>query len=414
MLPGVRVTVNSGVNFRLVQWVVVGFLFFGGAFSLSFADSCSCEAISCDPCEVSQSLKFYTEKCEGGTKVKSCARPICVPLDPLPEKCVAKQSEVPTKREVASVKKKSADEALVQSTQIEIGKVQKFKGKAWVVPERGQKRTVRTGMKLYESDTIVTEAQSAVVIQFNDLNRVFVHENTKAKLTEYTQSEEQGQRRALIDLKEGKLRNTVKKKYINNGSSYYRVRTRSAVAGVRGTDFVVEFFSGQKHETKVATISGEVMLGGRAPKDTPVAVPKGRTASYVVTQPRLFDRDDMTDFYEKGYLTPVYKMTAKDLKKLNWKMSLASLKKNIPTVLKNSKSDVQNICQAPQGALNDCSWTCKNNPKGEAECRIDLTDVYCERKRCNANGQWKEDSRVPASESFLCPPAGVKVKSCDY
>ena len=44
--------------------------------SFAHAQSCKCEALVCDACEVQVGVDFYTESCDGG-KTKSCQKPRC-------------------------------------------------------------------------------------------------------------------------------------------------------------------------------------------------------------------------------------------------------------------------------------------------------------------------------------------------
>lgn len=65
------------------------------------------------------------------------------------------------------------------------------------------------------------------------------------------------------------------------------------------------------------------------------------------------------------------------------------------------------ICGDPRARLNECAWTTLGG--------------HCVRRRCNANGQWAEDTRVSAEEAKKCPgapkkgdPAKSFVSDCDY
>tara|TARA_B100000749_G_C18450156_1_gene476115 strand:+ start:24571 stop:25572 length:1002 start_codon:yes stop_codon:yes gene_type:complete len=333
----------------------------------------------------------------------------------MPEHCVAEAAK-DVERKVASQSK--AKPITMAQANVEVATVQKFRGSAWVKSALNKKSTIQKDMKIYETDTIITGSKSAVVLIFNDLNRVFIHADTEVQITEYTQAKEKKRRRALLDLKKGKLRSSVKQKYENSQQSFYRVRSKSAVAGVRGTDFVVEISSGTKQETKISTLSGEVGLSGRFEDAKVVSVPNGHRASFVVNTAdnSMFDDSEKREFAAKGYLTPVYKMSDHQVKEITYEMSIARF--DAPE--KKPKKEVKpkmvssDVCQSPSAQLNQCLWTCSGNPKGQNECRIDLPSVSCVRKRCNANGEWKEETRIPASESFQCPAEGYTVKACDY
>ncbi len=72
------------------------------------------------------------------------------------------------------------------------------------------------------------------------------------------------------------------------------------------------------------------------------------------------------------------------------------------------------ICEAPFAKFNQCAWFCLNNPKKAKTCKTDLTQVQCVRRRCNANGVWSEETRVPASQKFYCDDPKVSLRACDY
>lgn len=77
--------------------------------------------------------------------------------------------------------------------------------------------------------------------------------------------------------------------------------------------------------------------------------------------------------------------------------------------------DKNEICSEPGGKLNQCTWVCENNPRGEKKaCRLERPEVQCLRKRCNANGEWAEATEVPKDKAgSLCGVRPV-VKECDY
>ena len=96
---------------------------------------------------------------------------------------------------------------------------------------RGLKKlTVKEGMELQYNDRISTKEGARAQIQFGEGNVILLNENSRTKLTK--EKEE-----TVIDLSEGVVRCRLK----NLENKKFAVRTPSAVAGVRGTDFVVEY-----------------------------------------------------------------------------------------------------------------------------------------------------------------------------
>ena len=69
------------------------------------------------------------------------------------------------------------------------------------------------------------------------------------------------------------------------------------------------------------------------------------------------------------------------------------------------------ICEKPLAELNQCQWSCEDNPKKSKTCAVE-NGAKCVRSRCNANGQWAEAYELP-NDKNRC---GLKpvVDACDY
>lgn len=72
------------------------------------------------------------------------------------------------------------------------------------------------------------------------------------------------------------------------------------------------------------------------------------------------------------------------------------------------------ICKNPPGRLNDCAWSCENNPKGAKACAAGQGKTQCVRRRCDANGQWNDAQALAASEGRQRCQAQPVVAACDY
>jgi hypothetical protein len=362
-------------------------------------DSCGCPKIDCDPCLEEQGLTFYSEKCgPDGSKVKSCARPTCVPMANPPASCNKPQVNNSTGGNVAA---KTAIKPAERGP--EIGQIKNLEGAAWLKMPDGTRLVVSIGMKVFERDTLETEGNGKVQLEFKDGNLVQVQNDSMVKIDQYEMAADK--RNAVINLLRGQVRNQVKQKY-NGQTSQYQIRTKTAVAGVRGTDFVASFRESEKVETEIKTLEGKVVLANEDFSQS-LEIGKGEQASFVVAANQVFDQTEMNEFVARGYMTPVYKMTAAEIRKLDGSTMLKDGGRQIASVHKN-------ICTEPKADLNSCSWTCVNNPKGEKACRTDMADVSCVRRRCNANGEWAEETRLPAAMRQECKPAGTKVAPCDY
>ena len=387
-------------------------LIFGGVNSLASAmdDSCECPQVQCNnPCEEQTGVTFYTEKCEQGKKVKSCAKPTCTAMEVPNEACLVYQKKMKSNRAVASTTEQKNSESTYIPVSPKIGAVKVLKGKAWLKNEAGAQKKLALGMSLRESDMVITANNGRVKIRLNNGNLLHVLPNSIMKMTEV----DLGAKKTLIDLYKGKVRSKVNNK-LKGADNYYRIRTKSAVAGVRGTEFVVTYEINQKAVTKVQTIEGSVELAsGDFQKKQKVL--GGQEASFVVAANTsdVFSEDEINDFIARGYMTPVYKMTEAEVKGLKFETNAAN-NPQVQRALASKKSNDKYICSQPKGQLNQCYWKCVNNPKGEKRCRTDLPHVNCVRRLCNANGDWADEMRLPATFFDKCHPKEIKVGPCDY
>lgn len=362
--------------------------------------NCECPKLDCGPCAEEQGLTFYSEKCgPSEAQVKSCARPTCVPLENPPATCQSK-TRAPQSQPATAAK------TPVQTPERGgvIGVVKSVEGVAWLKFPDGTKQPVAASLEIRERDSLQTEKNGRVHVEFKDGNLVQVQNDSIVRVTEYEMNEDK--RKAVIELLKGQMRNQVKQKY-NGTTSSYQIKTKTAVAGVRGTDFVVDYKEGDKVETQIRTIEGKVVLANKDFSQS-LEVGAGDQGSYVVAANEVFGQDEINDFVARGYMTPVYRMSTKEIEQLVKSTSAPGAGSRQAAAVKH------NICASPKAELNQCAWSCQNNPKGEKTCRTDLPQVNCLRRRCNANGEWSEESRMPSSFQEKCDPIGTKVAPCDY
>lgn len=125
--------------------------------------------------------------------------------------------------------------ALAQDT--EIGRVKTVSGDTSIVRD-GQRLPADIGAVLNESDEIETGADGSLGIIFND-NTVFsIGPNSRIALEEFAYDASTLEGTMLADLLEGTLAVTSGD-IARSGTDAMRVRTPSAVLGVRGTRFLV-------------------------------------------------------------------------------------------------------------------------------------------------------------------------------
>lgn len=135
-------------------------------------------------------------------------------------------------------------------------KVQNIKGDVFYI-RKSQKQVLERESKIYEGDTVLTEATGRVKLLMSEGGNEVVLGASTQLIIERVGSVSSGETGTQLSLKEGKVRSTVHKKYSGEGSDVFQVTTPNAVAGVRGTVFVVSF-DRNNLISRIATESGKV------------------------------------------------------------------------------------------------------------------------------------------------------------
>ena len=354
--------------------------------------ACECPTLGCDPCSVNKGVTFYTEKCgPRDSKVKSCARPTCIPVDSATKECPnpPKADSGPREPIVMPEAKASVDD---ERSALKVGTVKVIKGSVNIVNADGKSVALGKEGVIRETDTVVAGADGAALVEFEGGNKMHVHAETEVKVKEYKEQKVAGARKALLQLIKGKIRNQVEQKY-NGKTSFFKVETKGAVAGVRGTDFVIEHTLGAQLETRVEAIEGKVVFGGSKVKENhELTRGEGATFTTVAKDPTA---KDMGEFFESGTLSPVYKIPADKLRDLEFDSRV-----DVARAKKNNSSEAE-ICERPKAYFNQCSWQ--------------KVGSDCVRRRCNGNGRWAEETKLSSAAASVCPASsGFAVKDCDY
>lgn len=120
----------------------------------------------------------------------------------------------------------------------------------------------KVGTKVYPGDTITSGPDSRAKIIMSDKNVINVSPESRITIAKY---ENDGKNSRNVDLKVdyGKVRATVEQKY-DGEKNKFNIRTPTAVAGVRGTDFLTGF-NPKTQSTTIITFSGVVAVGKPGP-----------------------------------------------------------------------------------------------------------------------------------------------------
>ena len=381
--------------------------------------SCECEPVKCGSCEVQTGLNFYSEKCgAGNSQVKSCKKPSCKPAENHQQCLVELQAQQNKGRAPAAVREQVRSGEVI----LAIGDVRvRRTGKT-------QDESVVQGATVYAGDLLQTGVDGRIRIRFPELSEVFLSPNTALRVEQATGTAGTS-RKIMMDLMRGKIRSRVQGRYgedpskmpAGESASTFQIRTRTAVAGVRGTDFVASFEPGANEwTTEIRTLTGEVALGGLRGDGKTMSVTAKTYAAHVVVVPAKPGGASPSDEEIRSapsFLTPVFRMSDDDVRELDRETSIAfndSVEETKLAVSGRSPAQVDDgLCALPSGHFNECSWTCEGaNPKGASRCRTDLPGVSCVRRLCRANGRWAEPTILPLLNADQCQVDRVRVGDC--
>lgn len=121
-----------------------------------------------------------------------------------------------------------------------VGVVNALSGKVENFHKEAKKPEImQVGSKIYEHDRIVTGKDGTVQIVFRDDSSATLGPSSELVIDADTYNGTTGKRETLLSLIRGKLRSVVGKTY-SQGNSRYEVHTATAIAGVRGTENLVD------------------------------------------------------------------------------------------------------------------------------------------------------------------------------
>lgn len=146
----------------------------------------------------------------------------------------------------------------------------------------GQTVRARIGEKVFPKDVVITGKDSRAKIVMVDNNEINVSPDSQIEIQHYEFDPNAGKKDVLLNVIYGKVRAKVEQKY-DGKTSKFQVKTPSAVAGVRGTDFMTSYNKVDK-SSQVITFRGAVefgLPGANGAIINPVSVTPGKTANSV-------------------------------------------------------------------------------------------------------------------------------------
>lgn len=179
------------------------------------------------------------------------------------------------------------------------------KGKVQIQNGAGKNTDAKVGTKIYEGESVVTVVDARAKIVMADRNVLNVSPETTLKIAKYENGKDS--KNVELDLSKGKVRTNVEQTY-DGEKSKFEIKTPTAVAGVRGTQFMMGF---DGKNTSVVTFKGSVTLAtlgpNRQPAGAPVTVNKGETSTVssgkAPTAPKALPKEEMKKFEGESTVT---------------------------------------------------------------------------------------------------------------
>lgn len=160
------------------------------------------------------------------------------------------------------------------------GVLRVVKGDVQVKSGNGETAKARIGAKVFPKDVVITGKDARAKIVMVDNNEINVSPESQVEIQHYEFDPAGGKKDVLLNVIYGKVRSKVEQKY-DGKTSKFQIKTPGAVAGVRGTDFMVGF-NRQSQSSQVVTFHGKVEFGVPGPGGTiasAVFVTPGMTAA---------------------------------------------------------------------------------------------------------------------------------------
>jgi len=120
----------------------------------------------------------------------------------------------------------------------EVGQIKAAKG-AVFLERQGQRLPATVGMPVQESDSLITGADGSAGVTFSDNSLLSVGPGSVLAIERYAFDSTTHSGQFEASLKKGTLA-VVSGKMVKHSPDAMRVRTPSAIMGVRGTEFVVK------------------------------------------------------------------------------------------------------------------------------------------------------------------------------
>lgn len=187
----------------------------------------------------------------------------------------------------------------------EVGTFTFIKGNVDVL-RKGETKTIPAvkGDTVYEKDIVRSKSNSRAHILLSDGSKLNIAQKSRIEIKTFEYKPKEKKKRSFFRVFRGKLRAIVSKLFESAGSSF-EVETPTAVAAVRGTDFILEIpESPEADETVLAVFEGKVSIRNKDSKiPGELILEAGETTTVGKTsapsQPRRFSPSEGELFFKE-------------------------------------------------------------------------------------------------------------------
>ncbi|MGZ3775039.1 MAG: hypothetical protein ACXVCY_14210 [Pseudobdellovibrionaceae bacterium] len=292
--------------------------------------------------------------------------------------------------------------------------IQEWQGEVWLTGKDGKRQLLHKKQPLREKALLETSATGQVTVQLDEKRTVILMKSSELSIPII--GWDRGEAPVLI-LKNGDLQWIQK---LNEKGEYNIALTSDLFEFLSPPGNFIFSIDTQKAFAQVKVFDGSIEFSALNGEDS-VLVQKGHMAGFqgvIEGDAIAYDVLLKGKKIPKGSLTQVSAISAEEMAKMESKQK--KLRQDIKVRVDKEKAQEKNnaagiICDAPAGKFNDCAWICLNNPKKEKKaCLLAQPKVSCVRRRCNANGQWAEESIMSTEGSKIKCKVQPTVGTCDY
>lgn len=269
-----------------------------------------------------------------------------------------------------------------------------------------KEQSVRLGPKSKLTDRALLQVHSGgqILIRLNAGSQVLIEEGS---VIEFPSIHWQQGVMGEIRIREGKIH------YVCEKNCDLKISTPLTETVFPDGDYLISYEK-RDPSAEVSALSGEVVFRGLE-NETSLTLRAGERAKFM----GLYIEDQVIGYdillkgkkVAQGQLGKVEKIPEADIKKFKKDFEEKTKKtKTAEEEIIKAKTALQ-ICSSPNAMLNECAWICEKNPKSAKQCDYHK-GAQCLRQRCNANGEWADQTILPINEAKCT--AKTFVAACDY